>query len=94
MYTHTNFKTKKALKQAVADYNAYVKNPDAARTKVGVTGAVYVVLSAPRPVTVFQPGPFPGATNGSIALEGPHYPQAHTWYASAVIKDSVIVSIK
>ena len=68
MYTETNFKSKKALKEAV---------------------------KAGQKVRVFQPGGmFPGATQGSIALEGPHYPQAHTWYASAVIKDSVIVSVK
>lgn len=64
MYTETNFKTKKALKEAVAS---------------GVA------------VRVYQPGPFPGATSGQIALEGPHYPQAHTWYASARIAEGVIV---
>ena len=67
MYTEINFKSKKALKEAI---------------------------KAGQPVRVYQPGPFPGSTNGSIGLEGPHYPQAHTWYASAVIKDSVIVSVK
>ena len=68
MYTETNFKSKKALKEAV---------------------------KAGQQVRVFQPGGmFPGATQGSVVLEGPHYPQAHTWYASAVIKDSVIVSVK
>lgn len=64
MYCNTNYPTKKALKQAVAD---------------GV------------PVAVHQPGPFPGKTTGQIALEGPHYPQPHRWYASAEIQDSVVV---
>lgn len=64
MYTDINFKTKKALKEAVA--------------------------SGQR-ITVYQPGPFPGATNGRITLEGPHYPEPHKWYASATIKDGVIV---
>jgi len=65
MYTDTNFKSKKALKEAVA---------------------------AGRQVTVFQPGGiFPSKTDGSISLEGPHYPEPHRWYASAVIKGGVIV---
>ncbi len=46
-------------------------------------------------VNVYQPGGiFAGDTDGKISLEGPHYPAAHTWYASAVIADSVIVSVK
>jgi len=64
LYTVRNFKTKKALKEAVANGDK---------------------------VTVFQPGPFPGSTTGRVALEGPHSPQPHTWYAQAHIKDSVIV---
>lgn len=45
-------------------------------------------------IRVFQPGGiFPGSTDGSIALEGPHY-VPHKWYASAEIKDSVIISVK
>ena len=65
MYTTTDFKTKKAFKQAVND------------------GEV---------VEVFQPGGmFPGKTDGAIALEGPHYPAPHTWYATAAIVDSVVV---
>jgi len=43
-------------------------------------------------VRVFQPGPFgPDVRDGNVALEGPHYPQAHTWYASASVKDCYIV---
>ena len=43
-------------------------------------------------IRTFQPGGmFEGKKNGSVALEGPHYPAPHTWYASAEIKDGVIV---
>lgn len=66
MYTTTNFKTKKALKQAVADGEQ---------------------------VTVFQSGPFSAKTDGTVSLEGPHYPAAHSWYAQATIEDSVIVKV-
>lgn len=69
MYTHTNFKTKKALKEAIARGDK---------------------------ITFYQPGPFGGSEpqNGRIALEGPHYPEPHRWYASAVVKDGLIVSVK
>lgn len=62
MYSSTNFKTKKALKEAVA---------------------------AGRRISVYQPNdmfgrgaPKPGE---SVTLEGPHAPQPHSWYATAVI---------
>lgn len=47
-------------------------------------------------VTYFQAGPFGGnePKDGTIALEGPHYPQPHKWYAEAVVKDGVIVKVK
>ena len=64
MYTSTNYRTKKSLKEAVANGNT---------------------------VTVFQPGPFPGKTDGNVALEGPHYPEAHRWYASAQVARGVII---
>jgi hypothetical protein len=46
--------------------------------------------------TVFQPGPFGGnePTNGTVAIEGPHYPQPHKWYAQATLKDGIVVAVK
>lgn len=69
-YTDTNFKTKKALKEAVADPNTQI--------------------------TVHQPRPFSGSlpTNGTVYLEGPHHPAAHTWYAQATLKDGVVIKVK
>lgn len=65
-YTVHNYRTKKALKEALAR---------------GET------------IEVFQPGPFgPGVANGRCALEGPHYPEAHKWYASAIVKDGAVLS--
>ena len=48
-----------------------------------------------KPVRIFQPGPFGGnePTNGSTALEEPHFPAAHTWYASATLKDGLVVKV-
>ena len=36
---------------------------------------------------------FPGTVNGSCALEGPHYPAPHSWYASAVLVAGCIVKL-
>ena len=65
MYTNPNFKTKKALKEA---------------------------LAAGKIVEVFSPGPFPCPTEGRVTLEGPHYPAAHTWYATAILHKGRIVA--
>jgi hypothetical protein len=73
MYTNTNYRTKKALRLAVADGKR---------------------------VTYYQPGPYSlfGGPNvpadGTIYLEGPHYPAAHTWYAQATVKGGAIVKVK
>jgi hypothetical protein len=68
MYTDKNFKTKKALKDAI---------------------------KAGERVTYFQPGLFAGdePLDGTIYLEGPHYPEAHTWYAQAIVQNGVVIRI-
>lgn len=67
-YTVQNFKTKKALKEAV---------------KKGER------------VEIFQPGGiFPlNPRTGIQYLEGPHYPQPHTWYAKVEVEDAVVVKV-
>ena len=81
MYTDRNFKTKKALKEAVTAYHT-ISQLDGQRMG--------------RAVTYYQPGPFGGNAprDGSIALEGPHYPAAHSWYASAVVENGIVVKVK
>ena len=66
MYVSPNYKTKKALKKALAE---------------GV--AVYA----------FSPGPFPCPENGKVAVEGPHYPEPHRWYATVEVKDKYVVKV-
>ncbi len=57
--------------------------------------AVKRALAAGERITVFQPGPFgPDVSDGSVALEGPHYPEPHRWYGSGQVKDGVLTSIK
>ena len=66
-YVHPNFKTKKALKEALAkDEHMYV----------------------------FQPGLGSVPIDGTIALEGPHYPKPHTWYAIGTMRAGKLVRIK
>lgn len=70
MYTDRNFKTKKALKEAVA---------------------------AGQQITVYQPNDMfgkPAPTEGTVCVEGPHYPQPHSWYASVTLKGGVVVKVK
>lgn len=71
MYTTRNFKTKKALREAVANgerITVYQPNGD-------ITGR-----EAPR--------------DGTVYLEGPHYPQPHSWYAEATVRDGQVVRVK
>lgn len=79
-YTVTNFKTKKALKEAV---NNYLDNHDGVKSSFGA-------------VRCYNPGLGPDLSNytGKICLEGPHYPKPHTWYAEAELKDGVVIKVK
>lgn len=69
MYTRTNFKTKKALREAVARGDT---------------------------VGYYQPGPFGGSEprDGTVFIEGPHYPAPHTWYAECIVQDGRIVKVR
>jgi hypothetical protein len=66
MYTDEDFKTKKALKEAIA---------------------------AGRKIGVYSPGPFPCPTDGRVAVEGPHYPKPHSWYAMVMVKEGFISEV-
>lgn len=66
MYVSPNFKTKKALREAVAN---------------GET------------VTVFAPGLGTPKDNGPETVEGPHYPEAHTWYARVQMTDGRVTKV-
>jgi hypothetical protein len=88
MYTEKNFKTKKALKEAVANYNEYIR--------LNALPTASDFLCPVSPVRYFQPGPFGGnePSNGTFCCEGPHYPAPHSWYATCTAKDGVIVKVK
>ena len=45
-------------------------------------------------IYTYQPcGMFASKNEGKIALEGPHYPKPHSWYASATIHEGAIVTL-
>lgn len=67
MYVSPNYKTKKALKEALA------------------TGAN---------VDVYAPGLGSVPVNGTVYLEGPHYPEPHRWYATGTMENGKLVKIK
>jgi len=68
-YTETNFKSKKALKDA---------------------------LKEGKKVRCFNPvlGGDLSQFTGIVYLEGPHYPQPHTWYGEATLENGIITKIK
>jgi len=84
-YTIINFKTKKALKESVAKYQASKSD------EVRLNGVLVV-----QPIRCYQPGLGPDLSNytGKITLEGPHYPKPHTWYAEAWLVNGVVVKVK
>lgn len=68
-YTRYNFKTKKALLEA---------------------------LKAGHQIAVYQPSPFGDqpVPDGTVYLEGPHYPEPHRWYAKGMCKNGILLSAK
>ena len=66
-YVSPNFKTKKALKEAIA---------------------------AGKLIDVFEPGLGTVPENGTVYLEGPHYPAPHSWYAQGTMENGRLVKVK
>ena len=79
-YTVVNFKTKKALKAALTEW----ANTDPSdHNRIGK--AIYC----------YNPGLGPDLSNysGKVYLEGPHYPEAHKWYAQAELVNGIVVKV-
>ena len=57
--------------------------------------AVRDAFKAGAEIRVYQPGPFgPKVKDGPTCLEGPHYPEAHTWYLGVEVKSGVVTKVK
>lgn len=51
-------------------------------------------VKAGKYVSAFQPGGiFPGARDGEVSVEGPHYPKPHSWYARVLLKDGQVIKV-
>lgn len=50
-------------------------------------------LAAGETVTVFSPGPFPCPSEGTVTIEGPHYPKPHTWYARVAVTGGKVTKV-
>lgn len=52
-------------------------------------------IAAGETVTAFQPGYGPEApANGTVSVEGPHYPEPHRWHGQATITNGRVTAIK
>jgi hypothetical protein len=51
-------------------------------------------LKEGKKLRVYAPGLGNVPENGSVFLEGPHYPAPHTWYLQAEMKDGYIHKVK
>lgn len=58
--------------------------------------ALREAVAGGKEVTCYQPGLGPDLSrySGTVSLEGPHYPKAHTWYANATMENGVVVKVK
>ena len=53
-------------------------------------------IKSGKQINVYQPGPYGGnePLNGEVLIEGPHYPEPHTWYATGTLKNGILIKIK
>lgn len=92
MYTTTNYKTKKALKQDVEELNQLMEQQTLDEMQALRRNRLMNKLG------VYQPnGDLTGVSapqDGKVTLEGPHYPEPHKWYAQAVVRNGVIIQVR
>jgi hypothetical protein len=93
MYTTKNFKTKKALKEAVKLWTLWVKAGGENATVLTTGHMMKFMGLSPEPVRLFAPGIFAPKRDGIEYVEGPHYPKPHTWYAKVEVKDGIVVKV-
>jgi hypothetical protein len=102
-YVDPNYKSKKDFKTAVDRRNRYltlVANRDQyTPLTVGHMTASNMLAAefphgAPAAHHTYNPsGMFLTPQNGSDVIEGPHYPQAHRWYASVQVEHGIVVKV-
>ena len=81
MYAVKNYRTKKELKEAV-------------KSSMILGATASCLVREPQGVPCYQPGPFgPDVKDGEHTCEGPHYPEAHKWYARCLVRGMRIVKV-
>lgn len=55
--------------------------------------ALKEMLASGKSPRVFQPGLGTIPDNGTVYLEGPHYPAPHTWYATGTMENGKLVKV-
>jgi aminoglycoside phosphotransferase (APT) family kinase protein len=50
-------------------------------------------LAEGKEIQIFQPGLGDVPFNGTVSIEGPHYPKPHTWYGTATIVEGTVTKI-
>ena len=56
--------------------------------------ALREALASGKSITVFAPGLGSVPVNGTVHIEGPHYPKPHTWYAEGTMRDGKLIAVK
>lgn len=55
--------------------------------------ALKAALDEGQAISVFQPGLGTVPQDGTVTLEGPHFPEAHRWYAVGTMKAGCLVKV-
>lgn len=55
--------------------------------------ALVTALKEGKAVEVFAPGLGTIPVNGTVYLEGPHYPEPHRWYGQGTMKEGRLVKV-
>jgi hypothetical protein len=63
-------------------------NPDFTTKK-----ALREAIAKGESVIVYEPGLGSVPDNGTVYLEGPHYPKPHRWYATGTIENGRLIKI-
>lgn len=50
-------------------------------------------LAAGEKIEVYSPGIFPAKADGKEYVEGPHYPEPHSWYAAVEVAGGFAIRV-
>ena len=51
-------------------------------------------VAAGERIKLYAPGLGSPKVDGVELVEGPHYPQPHSWYAQATLRNGIVVKVK